>query len=79
MAKQTSSAGERVWRIGEWLTVFGSMAWGLWWAARRWRPTVRTQPRSTVDAPVPPIYWSNSEDADGGGDFDRARRRRHVD
>jgi len=79
MSKHISSQGEKVWRIGEWMTVFGAMVGAFWWAARRWRPTVRRQPRSAVDAPPPPTYFPNSEDADGGAAFERARRRRHVD
>ena len=79
MSKHTGSAGERIWRIGEWMTVFGTIAWAFWWAGRRWRPPVRRQSRPTVDAPVPPMYLPNNQDADGGVDFERARRRRHVD
>ena len=36
MSKHTGSAVERLWRIGEWLAVFGTMVGGLWWAKRRW-------------------------------------------
>ncbi len=78
MSKHTSQ-GDKVWRIGEWMTVFGAMVGAFWWAGRRWRPSARRQPRSAVDGPVLPTYLPNSEDPDGGAAFERARRRRHID